>query len=257
MNLRDLISKLIANEKIIGLVKLMKPMDIFAVVSVDLGLQKGDAESVVANLLQHARHEGMASPGIETNKDYPVPARIRRDNEIEEDYVNNMGQMNPDISPDQFPPKPRSEPGEWPYDAMNVAGMDLKNKGRKRGLTSGKSNSGKVVKEREKFKGPFEPNLKFNQPGGDYGGSQGIYSKEPPHFNNSQSSSGRSYDSKGRPGWSSSPPGKEFESDIELNVSAPTRFKPGQVDDASPVGSAIPQFQGGHSQQRRMGFRRR
>jgi len=238
MQLKDLIGKLIANENVIGLVKMMQPMDIVAVISVDLDLQDGDAESVVANLLQHARHEGMGLPGIETNKQYPVPAKIRRDNEVEEDYINNLGQMNPDISPDHFPPEPRPDAVGWPYDGMTKAIMDPKNKGRKRPL----------------MQGVFDPNFKKRQPGGDYGGSQGIYSRETPHADNSQSSSGRSYDAKGRPGWSSSPPGKEFDLPNEI---PDEEDLPDNIIGPSPVGSPIPQFQGGHSQQRRMGFRRR
>lgn len=227
--LKDLVTKLVANEKVKGLVKMMEPQDVVAVMEMDLELHKDVAKSVVANLLNHISREGMASLGIEFNKKYPVPPQIRRDNEMDEFYINNLGQMNPDLDPNTLPPKPREEPDEWPFDGMTKAAMDPKNRTPKSPL----------------MQGPFDPNLKKRQAGGDYGGSQGIYSKNSPHFDNSTSTSGRSYDAKGKPGWSSSPPGKEFD-------------LPDEVDGGpSPVGSSIPQFQGGHSQQRRMGFRRR
>lgn len=177
--LKDLVSKLVADKKVMGLVKLMQPTDVIAVISTDLDLQDEDAENVVANLIQHAHgahYEGMASPGIE-KLPYPVPSSIRRDNTKTEDIS--------DLSPHQFPPDPREEPKKWPYDAMTKAGMDPKFKGKRKPL----------------MQGPFDPNLKKNRPGGD-AGANALQSAPQPHADNSY---------HGRAGWSSTPPGKEYD----------------------------------------------
>lgn len=248
VKVESLIAKLVANKKVVELVKMMQPSDVQAVITVDLGLHDDDAQSVVHDLVKHA--EGLSGPAIDgdVSKKYPVPSVLRKpSDEIEEsdNFTNNLGGIAPEMDPDQFPPPPRPEPGNWPYDAMNIAAMDIKNKGKKRGMMDAFTPPGED---------PFNANLKKRlQPGGDYGGSQGIYSRNSSHFDNSQSSSGRSYDGKGRPGWSRTPPGKEFDMPIDDDDMP----KADPITSPSPVGSPIPQFQGGHSQQRRMGFRRR
>lgn len=253
--IKDIIDKLIANQKVVELVKMMQPVDIVAVISTDLGLQSQSASSVVSNLLR--RIEGVASPAIETNKQYPVPSVIRRDNNVDEDFVNNLGQTAPEMNPDEFPPEPRKKPGEWPYDAMTTAAMSPKNKGRRRGMIDSKTPG----------ENPFNANLKKRlQPGGDYGGSQGIYSRNSPHFDNPDSSSGRSYDAKGKPGWSSSPPGKQFDLPIDPDDMPHQRETLTDKDlekvfGNPPVGAPIPKFTLGHGEPRkngeRTGFRRR
>jgi len=254
-NLRDLIGKLIANQKIIELVKVMEPMDMIAVISDDLDLCSSDATNVVANLLMHVNRmnsEGLSGGSIETNMQYPVPSKIKRDNEsgeeIDEDFINNLGSLSPTMVKYQFPHDQRDQDQDWPYSDATIAYMDPKNKRGKRGLTSNKKNNGKVVKEKNKLKSPFNPNLKLGQPGGDYGGSQGIYSRSSPHADNPTSSSGTSYDAKGKPGWSSSPSGKGYDLPDDM---------PDEIDGPNPVGTSIPQFMNGSSVQRRLGFRRR
>ena len=150
IGLKDLIDKLTSNEKILGLVKMMQPLDVVAVIATDLSLHDKDAKSVVANLLAHLIHqEGMASPGIETNMQYPIPAKLRRDTndneDLEEDFVNNLGALTPDIKIYQFPTQGEPDPEDWPYDAITKAAMDTHNKANKKGLTSGKTTKGNIV----------------------------------------------------------------------------------------------------------------
>lgn len=257
VKLENLVAKLAANEKLVELVKMMEPSDIIAVVTVDLGLQPQDAENLTNNLLKHV--EGMSGLAVDStvSNKYPVPSNLRKPNDtdisVEEDagnFINNLGSLVPDMNPDYFPPQPRPDPEEWPYDKATVAYMDPHNKGQKRGMMDAKDND-------PPGENPFNANLKKRlQPGGDYGGSQGIYSRDTPHFDNPDSSSGRSYDAKGKPGWSSSPPGKQFDLPEDPD-DMPMEKEIEDTMGVSPVGSAIPQFQGGPNNLRRMGFRRR
>lgn len=224
MDLRDLIAKLTADERVMGLVAIMQPLDVFAVVSSNFELQHEDAKKVVSHLLNCVR-EGMASPGIESNKKYPVPAVIRRGNENLDEYgINNVGQATPDLDPNTLPQQTPPEADDWPFDAMTKAIMDPHAR-RKRPL----------------MQGPFDPNLEKNKPGM---GASGIQSRNVHPVDNSTSQGG-TLATKGSAGWSSTPQGKEFD------------IPDDSVMAVSPVGSQIPQFQGGHSQQRRLGFRRR
>lgn len=227
IELKALVEKLVADTKVLGLVKMMQPVDVVAIISKDLDLFPDEAERVTSSLLHHAHNcEGMSSPGIESNKKYPVPEKLRK-KDIEE-YINIVPKY--DFSRYHFPPDPVDEPGEWPYDDMTKAAIDPKNKSRKRPL----------------MQGPLDTDLRKNQPGGDGAGGKGIYSKNAPHNRHNSTPSGRSWDRKGTPGWSSSPQGKEF--------SLPGEENP-------PVGAPIPKFFGGHSEPRkhgeRTGFRRR
>jgi hypothetical protein len=201
-DLKDLIGKLKANGKVMGLVKLMKPMDVVAVISTKMELCDRDAKFVTKNLLQH-----------------------------KESYINNLGALVPDIKRYHFPPDPIEEPGQWPYDDMTKAAMDPHNKGKKRPLMTS-----------------LDP-LDIDPQAKDQSGTSdsGLYLKSPPHAQgNSMPVSGRSFDKRGTPGWSASPPGKEFELPDNIDVTKP-----------SPVGSPIPNFFGGRNPDRRMGFRRK
>ena len=188
--LNDIIGRLKAEKRIIGLVKMMKPLDIFAVLAKDLSLCDEDAEIATKNLLQHVHnvhYEGLSYPSIETNKQYPVPPTMKKE------FAINATTMSaaPEINPDEFPPAPLSRAPGWPFDSATLAAMSPRQKGKQIPL----------------MQGPFDPNKK------QIGGSgNGIFSKNSPHCkDNSTSTSGASLNIKGTPGWSSSPPGKEFD----------------------------------------------
>src|SRR5690606_36316732 len=111
-------------------------------------------------------------PRIETNKQYPVPAKLKKDGDIEESAGNFINASPTIIIPrHHFPPDPRQKVGDWPYDDMTTAAMDIKNKGRRRPL----------------MQGPLD--LRKRQPGGDGAGGQGIYSKNCPHNRDNSTSS--------------------------------------------------------------------
>jgi hypothetical protein len=253
LELKGLIDQLKSNEKVIELVKVMQPLDIVVVISRDLGLHREKAKTITMDLIKHtktAETEGMVARGIETNKQYPVPASSRKDQDpnleseekIKEDagnYVNSLPTYS--VNRNQFPPDPKQKTDDWPYDSMTVAAMAPRSKGRRRPL----------------MQGAFDPNMDKNQPGVS---GKGVQSKSAPHSRtNSTSSSGRSWSKQGTPGWSSSPPGREF----NLPNDRPPDELPDDLDimKPSPVGSSIPQFsQGGNpgsGTSRRMGFRRR
>ena len=148
--LDGLLDKLTCSEKVIELVRLMDPQDVLIVISKDLGLCGSDAQSLTTGLVQRA-NEGICSPSIErgaryqfpvspkTTKEKPLNSLTGDDGEednIHEDFVNNLGMMSPNMDRNQFPPDPRPEDEGWPYDGCTKAYMDPKNKGRKRGHTT-------------------------------------------------------------------------------------------------------------------------
>jgi hypothetical protein len=203
---------------------------------------------MVAKTVRDLRLEALNSPSIETNKQYPVPSQIRRDNTKEESILGRpqgKADITPkyDIKPHQFPPEPRqSEPGDWPYDDMTKTSMKPGEKSRKRPIMSGK----------DKKKYVFKQDLALNQPGGDGPGGQGIYQTARPGSGD-MPGSGTSWTAKGAsPGWASSPPGEEFDlpessDEEELNI-----------EKNPPVGCPIPKMGfGGRNPGRRMGYRRR
>lgn len=152
--MREDLDRLMKNKKILDLVKVMKPLDIAKVVAVEFELQPKDAARTAVDLIvrdahRDAHREGLASPSIETNKQYPVPPTHKRKapklfepEDLEEGPALSKPYTKTDITPKfvikrwHFPPDPRDEPLGWPYDDMTKAGMEPKNKARKRPLTA-------------------------------------------------------------------------------------------------------------------------
>lgn len=218
--LKDLVTRLSANEKLTELVKMMNPKDITVVIAKDLGLVDVDAKFVTTNLLQNAFYSG---PNIETNKKYPVPAALK-DNTVDEDFINNLGALTPTVDKNQFPPDPIGEPNEWPFDGVTVSVMNPKNKGIKKGLTEN----------------PLQTNVDLRQPG--------ISGKGTPNMNTPHNRYGSTR------GWSSSPANKEYDLPEESN----SKELPGnEIDKEVPVGAPVPTFFGGRNPGRMLGFRRR
>jgi hypothetical protein len=258
LELSRFVDRLSKKKEIIDLVKLMQPLDVAKVIAIDLELCPMDAARTTVDLIKYVHKvdfEGMgAGPNIETNKDFPVPAQIRRDNEpkgeeedpivqaakgkdIEEsgeNYINNMGQMTPTFSQDQFP-QPREDEEGWPYGKYTVAIMNPKTKGRKRGLTSSVAKK-YVFPEKPAFK----QDLRTRQPGGDGAGGKGIYQKNTMANDNPTPSGGSSWDRKGVPGWSSSLDSFDLPDELETNEISKL-----DIDEDPPIGAPVPKFYGG------------
>jgi hypothetical protein len=220
------VDKLVKDKKARDLVRAMKPLDVAKVVAVNLDLQPEPACKTALNLIKHAHdvhYEGMSSPGIESNKEFPVPPSRKRDKprllkfKTDESSVlarpqgkTVWGRPGPaDIPRHHFPQDPRDEPEGWPFDDMTVASMKPGNKSRKRSLTTAKDNSDSRA---WKQKGnPLNPDLKVRQPGGDGAGGGGIYRLTFQTKTGDMPGAGnKSWVAKGTKGWNSMP-GAEFE----------------------------------------------
>jgi len=289
--IEDIIS---SSDKIRDIARYMSPLEIVKALHKDLSLSLPQASKIAVDLLKK-KSEGISFPSIETNKSFPVPALMKRDDkrylnfkdEIEEAASLAKPSSKTDITPKfdfprhHFPPDPRSEPGEWPYDAMSKASMSIKNKGKRRPLMNSKEN--KPNKVRYAIKGVFDTDHKLNAPGADAGG--GVHSKVSHSYDNSMSSRGSSWPTRGYAGWSSSPPGAHFSDPNDPAVTGVTKkahekkiphsyeygdkkikdIKPPKDDggyeisffEDPPVGSPIPTFKGGRNPGRRLGFKRR
>ena len=214
-------------QKLLGLVQLMKPKDIMKVLSSDFGLHKKDAKKFTVGLVSKSKNEMDANNSDDKNwyttkrgvSSYPPPddkpqrvvfksftkMRDNKENNKNKKQLSEIPAGKTDMTPRfnikrrEFPPDPRSLPDEWPYNDMNVAGMDPKNKGKKRPLMQGKN--------------PLIPDLRKHQRGGDtWGGSGNITGKFGSHSSDNHMSVGSVVSTVGDPGWSRSPPGKEFDS---------------------------------------------
>jgi hypothetical protein len=273
--IHNVVDKLVGNRKALELVKLMKPLDVAKVIAVDLELCPKSAVRTTANLIKHAygvRHEGISSPAIETNKEYPVPAASKKNKpkllkfktKDENALARPAGKV--DITPKfvyykfQFPQDPLDDPGDWPYDDQTVVGLKPSTKSRKRPLMTGKK------------KGILNPNLKKGQPGGDGAGGGGLYQRTIHFKDNPTSTAGTStWQRRGMPGWSSSPSGKRFDIPGEekeeamgggsRNVNPRLKNAGDNGDEPSftkepPVGSSIPTMSfGGRTPKTSRGWR--
>jgi len=272
------IDKLISTKKVLDIVKLMQPLDIASVVAVELDLHPLDAARAAVGLIKHnhdVHYEGLAGGSIETNKEFPVPPDRRRKNHvdpevgIEAGYHKDEGMMAKpqgkiDVTPrhviprHHFPPDPRDRPEGWPYDDATVAGMEPRGRGHLRGLTTGPP-----VRYVFKQAHPFRTDLRLNQPGGD-ASAGGIYQKSRHSRDNSTPSGGKTWSKQGSPGWSSSPPGKEFDMPDDLRVDeVEDEEEELNMEKNPPVGASRPMLgyggrdDGSHQVGPRKGFRKR
>lgn len=250
-----IIDSLLKNKNAIDLVKSMKPIGIVKVLASDLDLSPHDASRVALELIK--KTEGISSPGIEPNMQFPVPATIDKSgkpllkikrgtfvtdpHELDELGVPMGKSVNSPrftIKRHHFPPDPIGSPGDWPYDGGTKAAMEPKNRAPKRGmgLTIHASNDplfGDGEKNiRLKFKDPLSVNLRANQPG-TYG--TGIQRKSAPHNKgNTQGTSGNSVTTRGTPGWSKSLGDKEFNDPNDPEVTGRTKAREGMTTNHPP-----------------------
>lgn len=208
MRHKVIIENLYQNKKALGLVSMMAPVELMKALVKNLDLVPKDAARVVLDLKK--RVEGISNPGIESNKMYPVPPQHRKDPEDDQQDEGVLGRPwgkdsyhgPAGFSRHQFPPDPREEPGEYPYDDVFVHYMNKPK--RKKPIMN--SREPKV-----KHKNPLDIDLRSGQPGGDGAGGGGIYRRSFHSRDNDTPGSGTSWSKQGKPGWSSSPKGKEFD----------------------------------------------
>ena len=270
------IDKLVQNKKLMDLAQMMEPLDIAAALANDLDLCPNDAAKTTINIYKYICDGMNSGPNIETNKNYPVPAVIRRDNmpkgeeeepldklsqsdEIEEDagnYINNMGQMSPDMPRHHFPPESRSDEEGWPYGEYTVAIMDPKNKTRgKRGigaaLTCGKEKINKYIFQSKPI---FKQDLRTGQGGGAGNGlQQSIMSPD-----NDQPGQGSSWSRRGKPGWSCAMGEFDLPNEIPEETLENEELPELNIEKSAPVGSSIPMIKfGGRTPGRRVGFQKK
>lgn len=241
------VDRLVKDKKVRDLVRAMKPLDVAKVVAVNLDLQPQRACKTALNLIKHAHdvhYEGISSPGIESNKEFPVPPEKKRDKprllRFKQDESTlarpqgktMWGRPGPaDVPRHHFPPDPRDEPEEWPFDDMTVASMKPSHRSPKRPLTAAKDNSDSRA---WKQKGnPLNPDLKIRQPGGDGAGGGGIYRLTFQTKTGDMPGAGnKSWVAKGTKGWNSMP-GAEFDNpDAENDQPKDLKKKP-------PTGEAM------------------
>ena len=228
------------NNKVLGLVSMLRPIELMKALVRHKDLVPKDAAKIIFNLKKKA-DEGMASPGIETNKSFPVPSCMKDNGEDEEMEEGSLSALSKDVwggpRPDddgsgKFPPDPRpnyDQPGgEFPYEKSFTNYMN--NPKRKKGyknlqmshkrpepidpedVDSQPHHPGGTRAGNIKHKPPFRTDLKLGQPGGDGAGGAGMYSKSGPHSrSNAMPGQGTSWSTKGEPGWSASPKGKRFD----------------------------------------------
>lgn len=236
------------NHKALGLVSMMQPIELMKALVKHKDLLPKDAAKVILDLKKKV--EGMVSPGIETNKEFPVPASMRGPNEEDEEFeeialgrpqgksVSLVGP--PEIKRHHFPPDPRADSNDYPYDDTFVNYMN--NPKRKRPMMShveidpedlgsepilpGGTRAGNV-----KHKNPLDIDFRSGQPGGDGAGGGGIYQKSRHSRDNDMPSQGRSWNIRGPAGWASVLQGHEFE------VPPKSIKKAGPVELSQPVSS--------------------
>jgi len=202
------------NKSAMGLVGLLDPVDLMKALVQDLDLLPKEAAKVVYDLRQ--RSEGLSSLSIEPGKEYPVPPTHKGADVDDIDDVDEnsglargnaktvWGGPGPEgIKRHQFPPDPREEPGDYPYDDVFVNYMN--NPKRKKPLMNAKDKETNV-----KHKNPLDIDLRSGQPGGDGAGGGGIHQRTYHTRTGDQPGSGTSWSTKGKPGWSHHLKDKEF-----------------------------------------------
>lgn len=134
---RELISKIAQNDAICGLVHQMQPLDVVKCIQNTFEIVPQKAIKLTLNLLVNMKLKEWSSPGIETNKQYPVPnKKISDENEVPNE-IKEYGFSNPkpEVPRDaEFPPPPRQSASEFPYDSNTLFITDPKIKGKKRPL---------------------------------------------------------------------------------------------------------------------------
>ena len=212
----------IVKVKVLGLLKIMKPLDLVNILMKKMDLQPREASKIVINLLKKVH---------------------TKDSLKELDFVSFI--PKPIDKGRGFPPPPIKRPTEWPYDSQTVAIMDPHSKGKKKGLVS----SFDPLED----KSEEDPNIIIADPSkirrdGPGHGASGLQQKNSPHsIDGDQSNSGSSWNKMGAKGWARSMATYEIPDDSSTQsepVAAPALVQ-------TPPQAIV------NTKQRRMGFRKR
>jgi len=128
----EMMKEFMTNKRVMGLVRLMKPLDVCRAIAVNLDMKPKDAAKLTAGLLKHSKKPNDRELKHQDggNQTWPVPTKLKKAKPTIE--TGNL-RGEPEFQKHLFPPEDhRSKPGEWPYDEQNVAYMNMK-KGAKRG----------------------------------------------------------------------------------------------------------------------------
>lgn len=125
-DLNRLVREFLTDKKIVGLVKLVKPLDIVKSLVRDHGLCPADAAMATLDLIKSSdpvQFERIVREGIPLGSmgagEFPIPNKLKRKKDNIEEISPLRGE--PEFTDTQFPPqKHRNFPSEFPYDSATV-----------------------------------------------------------------------------------------------------------------------------------------
>ena len=211
--------------KVLGLLKIMKPLDLVNILMKKMDLRPKEASRIVVNLLKKV-HTKESLQELDFVSFIPKPIDKGRG----------------------FPPPPIKRPTEWPYDNMTVAIMDPHSKGKKKGLTTS-------FDPADGAPGLEDPNIIIADPSkvrrdGPGHGAPGLQQKNSPHsIDGDQSSSSSSWSKTGPKGWARSMKSFDMPDNSSSQQADPVAGPPPLVQ--TPPQAVV------NTKQPRMGFRRK
>ena len=125
-NVEQLVREFLTDKRIVGLVKLVKPLDIVKSLVIDHGLCPADAALATLDLIKGSdpvQFERLVREGIPLgsmgNGKFPVPNRLKKKKDSLEEISPLRGE--PEFDRNVFPPEHhRSMPQQFPYDDQTV-----------------------------------------------------------------------------------------------------------------------------------------
>ena len=126
-DVKRLVREFLTDKKVVGLVKLVQPIDLVKALARDFGLHPKDAVSVTLDLIkgsdpvkfENLVREGLPLGSWEPNSQFPVPNRLKRKKDSLEELSPLRGE--PEFQKHLFPPEHhRNFPSEFPYDQATV-----------------------------------------------------------------------------------------------------------------------------------------
>ena len=126
-DLKRLVREFLTDKKVIGLVRLVKPIDLVKSLVNDMGLCATDAAAVTLDLIKSSDpvkfeqlvREGLPIGSWEPNSQFPVPNRLKK----KKDNLEELSPIGayPDFRKAEIPPEHhRNFPSEFPYDQATV-----------------------------------------------------------------------------------------------------------------------------------------
>lgn len=126
-DLESLVREFLTDKKVVGLIKLVKPIELVKALVRDLGLCPADAASATLELVKGSDpvqfeqlvREGLPIGSWEPNSQFPVPNKLKK----KKDNLEELSPIGayPDFRKAEIPPEHhRSMPNEFPYDDQSV-----------------------------------------------------------------------------------------------------------------------------------------